>query len=209
MSSLLGNSGLRGGTGSLAGSRPSPAPMAGTKLGGGYKQGQMQQFTPEQMQLFQSLFSQVGPDSFTSRLAGGDQDIFNQIEQPAMRQFGELQGGLASRFSGMGSMGARRSSGFQNTMNQAGSNFAQDLQSQRQSLQRQAIQDLMGMSQSLLGQKPYENFAIAPQQKQSFLSRLLGGAAPMAGALGGFALGGPSGAMMGGQLGNSFGQAFR
>ncbi len=73
-----------------------------------------------------------------------------------MQQFSELQGNMSSRFSGMGGLGARKSSGFQNTSNQAASQFAQQLQSQRQSLQQQAIKDLHGMSQDLLGNRPYE-----------------------------------------------------
>lgn len=136
------------------------------KIPSGYKKGSLQQFTPEQMQLFQQLFGQLSPESFTSKLAGGDQSQFEQLEAPALKQFAELQGGLASRFSGMGS-GARRSSGFQNIQNQAASNFAQQLQSQRLGLQQQAIQDLMGMGSSLLGQRPYENFLV--EKPKSFL----------------------------------------
>jgi hypothetical protein len=149
-SSLAGSTGYKP---SLSGSGKSGNQLKGS----GYKAGQLQNFTPEQMQLFQQLFSNVGPDSYTSRLAGGDQSIFNEIEQPAMKQFSELQGNLASRFSGMGS-GARKSSGFQNTSNQAASDFASQLQSQRQGLQRQAIQDLFGMSNDLLNQRPYQQF---------------------------------------------------
>src|SRR5256885_2896922 len=121
---------LKGSTGSLAGRKP-PS---------GYKQGQIQNFTPEQMELFQSLFSQVSPNSFTGKIAGGDQEAFNQLEAPALRDFSGLQGNIASRFSAMGS-GARKSSGFQNTINQASSNFAQDLQSRRVGLQQQAIKE--------------------------------------------------------------------
>lgn len=149
---------------------------AGDIIPKGYQKGQLQQFTPEQMQLFKSLFSQVGPQSFLSRLAGGDQSAFGEMEAPALRQFGQLQGNIASRFSGMGS-GARRSSGFQNTMNQAASDFAGDLASRRMQLQRQALMDLMGISQSLLGQRPYEQ--ILTEKPQSFLQQaglgLLGG----------------------------------
>lgn len=147
------------------------------KSKGGYKPAQMQQFTPEQMQLFQNMFGQVGPDSYLSKLAGGDEGAFNQIEAPAMRQFQGLQGNIASRFSGMGSGGARRSSGFQNTMNQASSDFASDLQAQRMGLQRNAIRDLHDMSSSLLGQRPYENFMIKqePSGFQSFIEKILGG----------------------------------
>lgn len=140
------------------------------KSKGGYRPASMQQFTPEQMNLFQQMFGHLGPESFLGKLAGGDQSQFEAMEAPALRQFQELQGGLASRFSGMGS-GARRSSGFQNTMNQASSNFAQDLQAQRMGIQQQAIRDLMGMSNQLLGQRPYENQLL--KKDPSFLQQML------------------------------------
>ncbi len=151
--------------------------ISGDKIPKGYKAGQLQQFTPQQLQLFQQLFSNVGPESFTSKLAGGDQSAFGQVEAPALRQFGELQGNLASRFSGMGSFGARKSSGFQNTMNQAASSFAQDLQSQRMSYQQQAIKDLMGLSGDLLGQRPYERTLTEKSKPwwQQLLSSAAGG----------------------------------
>ena len=129
-----------------------------------------QNFTPQQMQLFQQLFGHLGPESFTSRLAGGDQSAFGEIEAPALQQFNALQGGLASRFSGMGT-GGRKSSGFQNTSSQAASDFAQQLSSQRQGLQRQALQDLMGYSESLLNQRPYSFY----EKPSSFSQQLFGG----------------------------------
>lgn len=164
MSSMIGATGRSSGKG-----------MTGDIIPKGHKLGQLQQFTPEQMQLFQQLFSQVSPGSFTSRLAGGDQSAFGELEAPALKQFGELQGNIASRFSGMGA-GARRSSGFQNTMGQASSDFAQQLQAQRMGIQRQALQDLMGMSQALLGQRPFESFLT--EKPQSFWKQLLGGLSP-------------------------------
>lgn len=154
----------------------SAGPTGGNIIPKGYKRGQISQFTPEQVELFRRAFSQVSPDSFTSRLAGGDPELFEQIEAPAFRQFSQLQGQMGSRFSGMGS-GARKSSGFQNAMGGAASDFAQQLQSQRMGLQRQATQDLMGMVQSLLGQRPYEQFLV-PKQKpfwQEFLASMGGG----------------------------------
>lgn len=160
---------------SLMGSPDMRNPLAGNKVPSGYKLGRLQNFTPEQMNLFQNLFSNVGPGSHLSRLAGGDQSLFEEQEAPALRQFNALQGNLASRFSGMG-MGARRSSGFQNASTQAASDFAQDLQSRRQALQRQAIIDLMGLSESLLGQRPYDQFLVEKPQKRSFLQQLMGGA---------------------------------
>lgn len=197
--SMSGYQGMRGATGGLAGS--------GSRIPKGYSQGTLQQFTPEQMQLFQSLFSQVSPQSYTGRLAGGDQSLFGEIEAPALRQFNELQGNIASRFSGMGS-GARRSSGFQNASSAAASNFAQDLQSRRQMLQQQAIQDLMGMSSSLLQQRPQQNFLVRNAPKRSFLKSLFGGGLPLAGAAAGGFFGGPFGAALGSQLGGSAGAGF-
>jgi hypothetical protein len=179
--------------------------MIKEKIPSGYKKGTLNNFTPEQMQLFQQLFGHVSPDSFLSKLAGGDQGMFDEIEAPALRQFSELQGNLASRFSGMGGLGARKSSGFQNTMNSAASNFAQQLQSQRQGLQQQALQDLMGMSNQLLGQRPQENFLVQKQQNQSGLGGALGAGL---GGLGGYLMGGSDMALKGAKLGLGIGSQF-
>lgn len=180
-SSLMGGQGFGG--------QVSPSGKIGNKTPSGYKSGQMAQFTPEQMQLFQQMFSQVSPDSYTSRLAGGDESLFGEMEAPALKQFSGLQGNLASRFSGMGSFGGRKSSGFQNSSNAAASDFALQLQSQRQGLQRQAIQDLQSMSQSLLGQRPYEQFLV-PKQKSFGQELLLGGVEGFGKGLGSAAFGG-------------------
>ena len=144
-----------------------------------YRQFQTPQFTPQQVDLFQRLFSQTSPNSFLSRLSSGDQSQFEQLEAPALKQFSQLQGGLASRFSGMGT-GARKSSGFQNTANTAAQDFAQQLQANRLGLQQKAIEDLIGMSGQLLGQRPYETALVPNKQKQkkpSFWQQLGLGAA--------------------------------
>ena len=159
-----------------------------------------QQFTPEQMDLFQQLFGQVGPESYLSRLAGGDQSLFEEMEAPALRQFQSGLGNIASRFSGMG-MGSRRSSGFQNTSSAALSDFSQQLQSQRQGLQRQAIMDLMGLSNQLLGQQPY-GLQEKGQRQPSGFGGLIG--AGLGGAAGSF-FGNP---MMGANLGYQLGSQF-
>lgn len=197
MSSLLGNRGQAG----IASSQTNTGfNSMKEKIPSGYKKGTLQQFTPEQMQLFQQLFSHVGPDSFLSKLIGGDQGTFAEMEAPALRQFSELQGNLASRFSGMGT-GARRSSGFQNTMTSAASDFASQLQSQRQNLQRQALMDLMGISSSLLGQRPYEQFLVEKQQKPGWGGAIGAGL----GGLGGLLAGGPAGALSGASIGYGIG----
>jgi hypothetical protein len=155
--------------------------MMKEKIPSGYKKGSINQFTPEQMNLFQQMFGQVGPDSYLSKLAGGDQETFNQMEAPALRQFSGLQGNLASRFSGMGGLGARRSSGFQNTMSSAASNFAQELQANRQNLMGNARKELFDMSNSLLSQRPQENFMIKKQNQEPFWKQMLGIVSPVGG----------------------------
>lgn len=176
--------------------------QSGNKIPSGYKQGTMQNFTPEQMKLFKQLFSNLGPDSYLARLAAGEEGIFDEIEAPAFRQFGELQGDISSRFSGMG-MGGRHGSGFQNEMNTAASNFAQDLQAQRMGLRNQALKDLMGMSSDLLGQRPQENFLVQKQQKKSGWGGAIGAGA---GALGAsyFGMDPLKGAKFGYQVGSGF-----
>jgi hypothetical protein len=155
--------------------------MMKEKIPSGYKKGAMNNFTPEQMNLFQQMFGQVGPESYLSKLAGGDQETFDQMEAPALRQFSGIQGNLASRFSGMGGLGARRSSGFQNTMNSAASNFAQELQANRQNLMGNARKELFDMSNSLLSQRPQENFMIKKQNQEPFWKQMLGIVSPVGG----------------------------
>ena len=160
MNSLGGFGGLKPNTGTMK-----RGGSTGDIIPKGYRKGQLQQFTPEQMDLFSQLFGHLGPDSFLSQLAGGDESIFEQMEAPAHRQFQGQLGQLASRFSGMGT-GGRHSSGFQNTTTAAASNFSQDLAANRQNLQRQALMDLMGLSNNLLQQRPQEQF-LAPKQQKS------------------------------------------
>jgi hypothetical protein len=159
MSSMTGQAGYGGIVG--------PSGRVGNKVPKGYKSGQIAQYTPQQMELHSRSFDQVAPDSYLSKLAGGDQSLFDEIEAPALKQFSGLQGNLASRFSGMGSFGGRKSSGFKNTSNAAASDFAMQLQGNRQNLQRQAMQDLRGMSSELLGQRPYEQF-LTPKEPSFF-----------------------------------------
>jgi hypothetical protein len=190
MSSLTGGKGL-GGSGSIG------APK-------GYEHSQLSNWNTGQQKLFNQSLSHVGPDSYLSKLAGGDEDTFNQIEAPALRQFNQLQGGLASRFSGQGT-GGQKSSAFQNARTAATSNFAQDLQSRRHDLRQQAISDLMGMSNQLLGQRPFENFLTPKQEREGTDWGGLAGAG-IGGVGGFFASGGnPLGALQGASMGYGIG----
>lgn len=162
------NMNLRGAAGS-----PTAPNQTGNQIPKGYRYGQVNQYTPQQSELFGRAFQHVAPDSYLSQLASGNEQNWDQLEAPAMRQFQELQGNTASRFSGVG---GRRSSDFKNQMSGANQDFASNLKSQRMGYQRQALQDLMQMSQMLLGQRPYEQFMVEKQAKKpGFLEKILGG----------------------------------
>jgi hypothetical protein len=195
------NMNLRGATG--AGIAPS---QSGNIIPKGHRYGQLNQFTPGQHDVFARQQEMAGPDSYLSRLAGGDPQLFEQMEAPAFRQFQALQGNIASRFS---QAGARKSSGFQNTINQASQDFAAELQSRRMDYQRQAMGDLRGLYEEILGQRPYEQFIIqnAPK-KPSFFQKLLGGSSSVAGAGFGGLFGGLPGAKIGASAGSALGKAF-
>ncbi len=202
MSNLQGRRGASGGSsrGNETGN------FTGDVIPKGYKQGQLQQFTPEQLELFQQMLGYLGPDSDLGRLAGGDESMFEQMEAPAWRKFQEAQGQLGSRFSQLapGAMSAQKGSGFQNSAGQLGSDFAMNLASNRQNLQRQALMDMFGMSNSLLNQRPYSRFMEQKPQKQeeSGWGSLIGGAL---GGVGGAFFGNP---LLGAQLGSSAGSYF-
>ena len=174
--------------GARTGSQKSPNVQWG-KSSGGYKSGQMSNFTPEMMQQFQQMFGHLGPDSYLGRLAAGDQSMFEEMEAPAWKQFQGVQGNIASRFSQAGGL---KSSGFKNSMSELGSDFAQKLQSQRMDIRNQAIKDLMSMSSNLLDKRPYENFLM--EKQPGFLEKVFG-------AIGGAGLSGLSGGLSG-YLGN-------
>lgn len=182
---------------------------AGNKIPRGYSAGRLQQFTPEQLSLYQSLFPYVSPGSQLAQQAVGSDQGFAPHEDYARRQFQEATGELSSRFSGLG-MGARKGSGFHNQLTQGAQDFASLLAQQRQGIQRQALLDLMGISGQLLGQQPYQNFLNRKEPKQpGFWSKLFGATAPLAGAGIGAAFGGLPGASIGAQLGSGLASGFQ
>ena len=159
----------------------SPSAMK-EKVPSGYKKSVINTGTPEMLQLWQQLFSNLSPDSYLGKLAAGDQSMFDEMEAPALRQFTGLQGNIASKFSGQG-MGGRHSSGFQNSLSAASSDFAQDLQSKRQQYQMDAIKQLMGLSGDLFNMNPYETSLVEKNKPwwQEALTGFAGGAGQGAG----------------------------
>jgi len=180
---------------------------AGNKIPKGYRYGRIQEYTPEQMEMLQQMMNFLGPDSPLFRMASGDQSYFDEMEAPALRQAGQLQGNTASRFSGQG-MGGRHSSGFQNESSQSMNEFAQGLQSKRTEMMMQAIRDLMSSSSMLLDKRPYEQFITEKEkkekQKNGWASWL-----PVAGGVVGGIFGGAGGAYSGYQAGQAGQQAFQ
>ncbi len=149
----------------------------------GYNVRQLQNFTPEMMQFFNKLLggaqggTQGGLD-FLSKLASGDESAFTSAEAPAYSAFNKTLGQLGSRFS---QYGARDSSAFQNAVSGAGGQLAENLQAQRQGLRQNAIDKLLGLSTSLLEQRPFTNY-IENEPEGFDWGGLIGGAA---GAFGG------------------------
>jgi len=177
----------------------------GNKIPKGHALGQIQQFTPQMMEQLKYLMSVFSDEkNISSKLMGGDEETFQDIENPELRQFNEQQGALSSQFSGMGT-GARRSSGFQNTSQQAASQFAQKLAMNRQNLQRQGSVDQFNMGTQLMGFRPKEKFLSerSPKSKTNWGGAIgtVGG-----GVIGGI-YGGPGGAMAGSQIGGMAGTA--
>ena len=158
------------------------------KVPSGYRQFAINQYTPEQESAFQGVGGLIDPNSFTSRLAKGDQSAFEEMEQPALRQFNDIQGGIASKFSGMG-MGGRKSSGFQNALTSAGQDFASQLQAKRLELRNQAIRDMMGMSEQFLGFRPQDKGLVEKGKKpMPFWQQMMLAGTEAAGKVGGAAM---------------------
>ena len=143
---------------------------AGSQNIAGHKLKSVPNFTPQQMHLFQSLLGGVGGGAnqglgYLSRLASGEEGAFEQQEAPAYSAFNKTLGQIGSRFS---QYGAQDSSAFQNALSGAGSQLAQNLQGNRSQIQQDAINRLLGFSQSLLAQNPYENILQQNPQKRGF-----------------------------------------
>lgn len=159
-----------------------PSGSASGLKGTGYKQITSPTMSGQGQGLTDLLYSLIGGQGGglsqglqgLNKMASGDQSQFSQAEAPALRQHQQLLGNLASRFSGMGS-GARGSSGFQNTASEATTDLAERLQGQRMNYQQQALQQLLGLSESLLNRPTFQS-GFAPKKKP-FWQELAGGAA--------------------------------
>jgi hypothetical protein len=84
-------------------------------------------------------------------------DIYQNFEKPYLQQFEqETVPMLAERFAGAGAQGgALSSSGFGQALSSAGSNLQTGLAQMKSGMQRQSIQDILGMNQMALGTSPF------------------------------------------------------
>jgi hypothetical protein len=157
----------------------------------GYQAAYLPSKSPQQMNLFNQLAGGakggIGPllEQLKGLAGGGSEDMWSQLEAPALRQFQELQGSTGARFSGLGS-GAQRSSAFQHAQTSGAQDLAERLQSQRLGLQQGAQDRLLQLVQALLGQQLGETTLI-PKKKsgwESFLEGLGGVGSQLAGSFG-------------------------
>lgn len=107
---------------------------------------------------------------FLTQLLSGDETIFRQLEQPAIRAFEEeIAPSIAERFSGAGA-GAQGSSAFQQQLATAGSRLSQSLAEQRTGMRMSALDRILGQLDRPLGYQPYQQ-TFVPKQS-GFLEEL-------------------------------------
>lgn len=144
-------------------------------------------FSPDQQQLFSQLSSLLGPllsqsGSYYQDLLSGSPESFERFEAPYKRQFEEETiPALAERFAGMGGLS---SSGFQQSLGQAGTALSENLAALREGLRSQVPGQIMSNLQNLLGMQTQ---AFLPKQKgfgRSFLEGLAPGVGQGLGFLG-------------------------
>jgi hypothetical protein len=172
---------------------------------GGRNVEQFQKYTPQQMKLHQQQFGLLDPNSYLYRMAQGDPQLMEEMERRNLRDFSGTMGNMASRFSGAG-MSGRHSSGFKIAGGMEARQLQESLAAQRGQMQSQAIKDMIGLSNQILGQDPNEQFLVEP--KKQWWQHAVGGIAPLAGAAIGAKYGGLEGAKFGHDIGSGFGNAF-
>jgi len=172
----------------------------GTILPHNYEIGRIQRFTPEQQKIHKYMHDLVGPSGFLSKIAGGDESFFQEMEAPALRQHSAISGGAASRFGNLG-MGSAKSGAF-SMPGSSFKDFAAALKANRTQQRMDAINSLMSGSNAYLSHKPTETLLVPendPFTKYSKIGPTVFGAG--GGALQGGAMGGWPGAIIGGLYG--------
>jgi hypothetical protein len=192
-------------------------PTGGRQQMGGYDIHSMSKYPQDIVEQARRLYGKSIPGlesglDYTSRLAQGDESLFQEVEAPAHRQFGAYLGNIASRFSqgagGPGGTSARRSSGFGLATSNAAQEFAEKLQSQRMGYRQQAIKDLRAMVQELMGAQEQQHYGFPAEEEEQPWQKFVGAGLPIAGAAVGGYFGGLPGAKLGATAGAAAGKAF-
>lgn len=87
-----------------------------------------------------------------------ESDIYKNFEQPYLDEFNqETVPQLAERFAGLGGGmgGGLSSSGFGQSLGTAGASLQTQLAGMKSGIQRQSIQDILGLGQGALSQQPF------------------------------------------------------
>ncbi len=176
-----------------------PGLSGGSILPHNYEIGSIQKFTPEQNKIHQYMGDLLGPSGYLSKIAGGDESFFQEMEAPALRQHQAITSGAGSRFGNLG-LGNAKSGGF-SMPSSSFKDFAAALQANRTQQRMSAINSLMSGSNAYLSHKPTEKLLVPENDplKYSKLSSTIFGAG--GGALQGGAMGGWPGAILGGLYG--------
>lgn len=136
-------------------------------------------------------------DYYRNNLSDNPSD-FNAFAAPQLRQYNEdIAPGISEQFAGMGS-GGLSSSGFRNAQVQGATDLSERLGQIRANLRQSSAQGLNDIGKQSLGN--FSQNVVTEPGTEGFLSQ----AAPLIGAAGGFALGGPAGGAAGYQAGNWF-----
>jgi hypothetical protein len=153
------------------------------------------------------IYSQLSGDVFQNLLRSAQNPDTSAQEKYGMDVFNQqIAPGIAQRYAGSGISG---SSGMQNALAGAGGNLASKLQSERQNLMHQSMQDVLGLGNLLLQNPDIENYY--SEKKGSggdFWNKALGFGLPVLGGVAGGIFGGPMGAAAGASLGSGLGSAF-
>ena len=129
-----------------------------TKNVTGYKAHQIQNYTPQAMKFYEDYMDKIGGGAmkgadYYTKIAAGDQSVFDEIEKPAYNAYEKQIGALGNRFS---HLGALDSNYFENATAGAGRELQENLASKRTELRQKAIDTLMNQSSALLDKKPFE-----------------------------------------------------
>lgn len=147
---------------------PSNSVPPGFSLPKGYEPSVIPKFNGGQQDFLKTLLDQLRGGAMSSadhlsQMASGDPSAFAGQEAQAMNFFNnKLAPSMSQQFAHQGMLG---SSAFQGSLASAGQDLSQNMYNQRQDLQRQSIQDLLGLSTSL-ATTPMEEYGVMAKPKK-------------------------------------------